>query len=126
MNRLTYKTDEGDYTGMPNSIPIEKALEKLAQYEDCDDRVGIPYPILVDALTKGFYTKTTGLGNNNLGKIIITKLKAPSVKLDYETHTRLRFERGVNNRFANNVYEFKDCGKIWALTKEELENGNIE
>lgn len=29
MNRLTYRTDNGEYTGMPNSIEIRTALEKI-------------------------------------------------------------------------------------------------
>ena len=39
--RLTYKTDCGEYTGMPNSIPIRDALEKLAHLEDIEENLKI-------------------------------------------------------------------------------------
>lgn len=39
--RLTYKTDNGEYTGMSNNIEIKTALQKLAILEDIEEELGI-------------------------------------------------------------------------------------
>lgn len=53
MKRLTYRTDNGEYTGMPNSIEIRTALEKLSKIEDIEEELGIDLITLFKALKDG-------------------------------------------------------------------------
>ena len=55
MKRLTYRTDNGEYTGMPNSIEIRTALEKLSKIEDIEEELGIDLTTLFKALKNGIY-----------------------------------------------------------------------
>ena len=95
---------------------IENKLKKL---EDIEEEFGIDLITLFKALKDGIYVKTYGCGNSNFNKLIITKKKCPTLKLDYKTHTKLRFEQKFGQHFE--TYELEDYGKTWALTKEELE-----
>lgn len=52
MSRLTYRTDNGEYTGMLNSIEIRTALEKLSKLEDIEEELGIDLIPLLTTLTK--------------------------------------------------------------------------
>ena len=70
-----------------------KRSQKLGQLEDIEDELGIDLIILFKALDKGIYCKDSG----------------------YTKNERL-YHYG-----ADKFYDFKDYGKTWALTKEELE-----
>lgn len=94
-------------------------LKDLKEYHDIEEELGIDLITLFKALKDGIYVKTYGCGNSNFNKLIITKKKCPTLKLDYKTHTKLRFEQKFGQHFE--TYELEDYGKTWALTKEELE-----
>ena len=83
------------------------------------EKLGIDLDILFKALYNGIYVKQLGIGNTNYMKTIITKVKAPCLKLDHETHTELVFDQKRSGGYWDTYY-FKDYGKTWALTKEEL------
>ena len=97
MERLTYRTDNGEYTGMPNSVEIRTALEKLSKIEDMEEELGIDLTMLFKALKNGIYGKAGS-------------------KIEHILAPRFSFYRKKIY-----VYKIKDYGKTWALTKEELE-----
>lgn len=86
---------------------IENAIDKLGQLEDIEEELGIDLFILFKALTEGMYVR-----NEKMAMIYDINLKEK------------RFESGCFNDYGMEEYEyyyFKDYGKTWALTKEELE-----
>lgn len=96
---------------------IKQDLDKLDRYK----QLGIDLDILFKALYNGIYVKQLGIGNTNYMKTIITKVKAPCLKLDHKTHTELVFDQKRSGGCWDTYY-FKDYGKTWALTKEELKD----
>ena len=85
--------------------------DKLGQLEDIEEELGIDLITLFKALLNGVYYKGA-YGTNNYGKIV------------YQERPTILFE--VANElycfkptFFDFIY-FKDYGKTWALTKEEL------
>lgn len=106
MNRLTYRTDNGEYTGMPNSIEIRTALEKLSKIEDIEEEIGIDLTILFKAIMNGFWYK------NQYGYHQVDEYEY-AIDLESSSLIKLYEENG-------RTFYFEDYGKIWALTKEEL------
>ena len=122
MNRLTKRNGIGyiarnkfcDYNAVLNDNELESAyrqcVEKLGQYEDTDEKLGIEYPILIKALTEGFYAKY-------LNEIEINRhiyFSGYQIKPDF-----IRRIIVCDDLF---IFYFKDYGKTWFLTKEELQN----
>lgn len=99
--RLTYKTDNGEYTGMPNYIPIRQALEKLSQLEDIEEELGIDLVTLFKALKNGIYV------SKNDKRFIPIILCHEDLTLDLE----IGYQDYVS---------IKDYGKTWALNDEVL------
>ena len=83
-----------------------KEITKLGQLEDIEDELGINFVTLFKALKEGIYTKPYEQSHINFGKL---------GAIDYQ---KKRFR---SQRIGGNYYKFKDYGKTWALTKEELE-----
>lgn len=102
MTRLTYKTDKGDYTGMPNSISIEEALEKLARLEDAEE-------LCERIKAQPIYIK-------KYDRIIERNFTDRHILYDFD-------EKCIRIRKYDCIYKLfiKDYGITWALTKEELE-----
>lgn len=118
MSRLTYKTDNGEYTGMPNSIEIRTALEKLSKLEDVEEKLGIDLIPLLTALTNGY---VFWKDDNSIYKIQIDSITNCCLKVNTWYYVD---SSTIVKRYGDEfTIDFKDYGKTWALTKEELENG---
>lgn len=100
MNRFTIK----DKHNLLLSCP-EQAIQKLGQLEDIEEELGIEFITLFKALFEGFYYKDA-FGN-----------------IEYFSKELLKLIREKND-FNKVIEEFKNYGKTWALTKEELEKCN--
>jgi len=103
--RLTKIRSDGQYLineeVICNGNRVDNALKKLGQLEDIEEELGIDLITLFKALKKGFYSKDG----------------------EYHHFSNLFFDSEEIYDGYNNVdYYFKDYGKTWALTKEELEN----
>jgi hypothetical protein len=84
---------------------IERDLDKLEQLEDIEKELGVSLITLLKAQTDGFYVKTAC----GIFSVLLSEWKFNLIKK--EVH-RIQF---------SDHYYFKDYGKTWALTKEELE-----
>ena len=100
------------------------AEEKLCQLEDIEDELKVDLTILFKALNKGFYIKY----NNKI--IHIFPDKNMTVNFWYNTINVfippkffIDCKKGTDylSEEIDEEYWFKDYGKTWALTKEELE-----
>ena len=109
--RLTYKTDCGEYTGMPNKIKTKVALQKLATLEDIEDELKIDITVINKALKRGIYVKRDE-------KIINVETKDLLCD-DYGIYTII-FDHFIRKAFLDECYDYEDYGKTWALTSEEL------
>ena len=84
------------------------AEEKLCQLEDIEEELGIDLITLFKAQTEGFYVKTVcGIFSVLLSEWRFNLIKKEIHRITFSDH-----------------YYFKDYGKTWALTKEELEGNN--
>ena len=108
MERLTYRTDNGEYTGMPNSIEIRTALEKLSKIEDMEEDIGVDFITLIKMLKDDVYINDGGIVNE-IGNIYKEQVKS------IEHRPVWGFTAGDNVEYA-----FKDRGRTWALSKEEF------
>lgn len=121
MNRLTYRTDNGEYTGMLNSIEIRTALEKLSKIEDIEEELGIDLITLFKALKDGinvYYEDEERYNFHNDLRIEYHKTLGWGLVYIYGSCCRNDMPMMLDMDF----YELKGYGKTWALTKEELEN----
>lgn len=116
MNRLTknLNTSHDDTTYadvVKDCIDRENiVLTKLKHFEDIEDELGYDLITLFKALKNGFYVK-----KDSINEGFVSWVKARDIReFDMITKSITLF----NYEF---VY-FKDYGKTWALTKEELED----
>ena len=79
-----------------------QAIDKLGELEDIEEELGIDLITFSKALIKGIYTRKFG---DYSGELLSFQKDCFVVGGGYDTY----------------VYYFKDYGKTWALTKEELE-----
>lgn len=111
-DKYGYSHIKGDiYEGHDfNGISVYvKAIDKLCLIEDIEDELGCDLITLFKALKEGFYVKKDSI---NEGFISLVKAKdIREVDMITKSITFCDYEF---------VY-FKDYGKTWALTKEELE-----
>lgn len=120
--RLTYKTDNGAYTGMSNQIPVRKALEKLSRLEDVEEELGIDLITLLKALKNSMWFKHYDEKYNETWIWDAHCYKKPLLNVYNKT---IEIKRYVDNAGGywyvdEDVVYLKDYGKTWALTKEEL------
>lgn len=113
MNRLTEKYDDGSYGISKCTCEVEK---KLGQLEDIEEELGIELVVLFKALYEGVYVI------NVYENIIFVE---PILSFNKEKSTNLYVLDGITSFPPNKLcesyfYYFKDYGKTWALTKEEL------
>ena len=132
MNRLTYRTDNGEYTGMTNSIEIRTALEKLSKLEDIEEELGIDLITLFKALKQeevyireGFCQEVWGQWEINKTLPIYLYYVGDNEAYDDFINkewvlTFTEWEKGFD--YHEMLVRLKDYGKTWALNKEELEN----
>ena len=88
-------------------------LTKLGQYEDIEEELGCPLEVVFKALKNDFYFKYKD-------KIISSN--------DYLFQIRTNIRGNwifdiISDNLSLLSIKFKDYGKTWALTKEDLENG---
>lgn len=122
MNRLTNSVVLGK---MNNEFPKDYTFSsegliymKLGQLEDIEEELGIELVVLFKALYEGVYVI------NVYENIIFVE---PILSFNKEKNTNLYVLDGITSFPPNKLcesyfYYFKDYGKTWALTKEELEN----
>lgn len=84
-------------------------IQKLGKYEDIDEKLGLPYPIFF----KAFFNGVNYLDDS--GQIIRTMVNI------YDLYLTERKEIAFITNFGDKILLFKDYGKTWALTREELE-----
>ena len=127
MNRLTKDLhtlhDDTTYAEVvKDAIDRENiVLTKLKHYEDIEEELGIDLITLFKALKDGIWTnQEQWYGDEKQGKIRFFQV-------------RLLLEENAIGCIYNSMWKgeevirtlyFKDYGKTWALTKEELENDN--
>ena len=112
MTRLTKKNDKGlgswtqlgDQYVPAHNIKHKQCVNKLGQLEDIEEELGIDLITLFKALKDGIYV------NGEKEHVLLF------YDMDFfnKTSFQLHASNGIN-------YYFKDYGKTWTLTKEELE-----
>ena len=113
MNRLTNKKVLDEMSKFPKDYTFsseELIYNKLGQYEDVDEELGIDY-ITFNKLRKA--NKIYYLNDNNE----IMEVEVYSINLINCCLSAMIISPYIN------VWSFKEYGKSWALTREGLENG---
>ena len=123
MSRITKKCKDGSYQlkagneiyGEENGIRL---VQIVGQVEDLKEELGIDLITLVKAIKEGIYIK------NDKGEIVDVS-NEPCVLNSYVPTGDWGFEIWgqcpINFRETfTDIFRFKDYGKTWALTKEEL------
>ena len=117
MNRLTNSTKsiiEG--TATPIDVHKEQLIYlKLKSLEDIEEELGIDLITLFKALKNGFYYIDK---NKHIYTMKPTKGNGGSMNF----YTCLECIIAEDTYGDQYIYSLKDYGKVWALTKEELEN----
>ena len=114
MNRLTNKKVLDEMSKFPKDYTFsseELIYNKLGQYEDVDEELGIDY-ITFNKLRKA--NKIYYLNDNNE----IMEVEVYSIDLINCCLSAMIISPYIN------VWSFKEYGKTWALTREELEMNN--
>lgn len=111
MSRLTshFKYDGIDRAFAKNFDDLDflqEVANKLGEHEDIEEKLGIDLITLFKALTDGIWFKY----DSSKPIIFVEPYDVYPTKGSY-----LRI-------FNSEILEFKDYGKAWALTREELEN----
>lgn len=108
MERLTEKIAENDYKLIKyNDIVRANARLKLGKLEDLEKQLGIDLITLFKALKNEIYLVYENTIVKSIGISILEECLCATVGLKNGIHTA-------------KVCYFKDYGKTWALTKEEL------
>jgi len=120
MNRLTEKSlyEFDDEYGYAPDTSDRKIRNKLGKLEDIEEELGIELVVLFKALYEGVYIIDS---DENI------IFEEPMLSFNQEKNTNLYVLDGVTSYPPNKLcksysYYFKDYGKTWALTKEELED----
>lgn len=111
--RETKKLINGDYvidTYVSLNEPFKTPINKLGQLEDIEEELGIDLATLFKALKNGIYEKFED-GEYVKFNGLCMPIKSHKLKLNVNKKC---LERG------NDYFYFKDYGKTWALTREEL------
>lgn len=109
--RLTKKGKTIPYTReYADADCIRKITRKLGQIEDIEDELGVELLTLARASKEGIYVDE--------GKYCHTN----DLVIRYVEGEKLSFRsESIDFFLAVQIYYYKDYGKTWALTKEELE-----
>lgn len=92
------------------------AIDKLGQLEDIEEELGIDLITLFKALKNGFWSIDK---KNHIYKMKPTEGNGGAMSF-YASYDCIIKE----NAYDEQYFLLKDYGKTWALTKEELKNGN--
>ena len=90
--------------------PSKLIYEKLGQYEDIDEKVGLPYPVFFEA----FFNGVDYL--DDFGQIISTTVGI------YDLYLTERKKIAFITKYGDKILLFENYGKSWGL-KGELKNG---
>lgn len=105
--------NRNDFNGYDNEEDSQKlfsCLQKLGQLEDIEEELGIDLVTLIKAEKDGIWYNSNGTFYFNY----------------FDVSLAHRCFRRYVDYFRNYMsFDFKDYGKTWALTKEELENERI-
>ena len=115
--RLTYKINDKEYAPCKNTG--WKTFDKLGQLEDIEDELGIDLIILFKALKNGVYVRLLDYTKPTFKKTFIDSYNM-NIKSENIDIRRDILYNGFDLT-GGHLYYFKDYGKTWALTKEELE-----
>jgi hypothetical protein len=107
-----------NYFLIPDKEQCDNAENKLGQLEDIEDELGIDLITLFKALKNGWFDKNRKYStkrDDDIRYIVVIDYECKCIKWSHN------FAFNVGNPFAYRCFYFKDYGKTWALTKEELE-----
>lgn len=135
MSRLTRKIKGYYSVDLRTCLPMEyeqiensnACVDKLGKLEDIEDELGIDLITLFKALKDGFYIKYNGeIIHIFPDKHITINFWYKIINVFIPPKFFIDCKKGANNlsETIDEEYWFKDYGKTWALTKEELENDN--
>ena len=112
--RLTRKREDGQYLKTIKSI--DECMNKLGQHEDIEQELGIDLATLFKA-RNGFYAC-----DEEYDKVIFYE---DDLWINIESEmlggSKLIKTEGNVRYVSHSQCDFKDYGKTWALTREELE-----
>lgn len=99
---------------------IHKSFMELREYKSIEEKFGIDLITLLKALTNGFFAKDVKVYNlrGELSKNQKLDPKYLRLNMWYEC---IEWANIWNPMDDLHEYYFKDYGKTWALTREELE-----
>lgn len=126
MNRLTRKIKGYYSVYLRTCLPMEyeqiensnACVDKLGKLEDIEEELGIDLITLFKALRNGIWTNQEQCyGDEKQGKIRFVQVKLLEENAVGYIHNSMWMGKEV----IRTLY-FKDYGKTWALTKEELED----
>lgn len=106
---------------------IQQMFLKLGQLEDIEEEIGIDLTTLFTALNKGFYIKYDDkIIHIHPDKNITINFWYNLINVSIPPKFFIDCKKGTDylSEEIDEEYWFKDYGKDWALTKEELENEN--
>ena len=113
MTRLTRKALNG-YDGY-----YQECCDKLGQLEDLEEKLGIDLITLINIFDKGFYA---WVKDEDHEEPYLFHFYARDLELCTEGKSLIVYDECSEAVYGE--YDFKDYGKIWALTEEELEDEN--
>lgn len=120
---ITYITSGYNVIEIPDIIEGHKytgqAIIKLGQLEDIEEELGIDLITLFKALKNGIYGTKYGRDKKMLDGNVFIEPRRFKLCTHIEEPC-FYYEWGWPGPDAN-LYELRDYGKTWALTKEELE-----
>ncbi|MDD7547263.1 MAG: hypothetical protein PUK09_05875 [Bacilli bacterium] len=132
MNRLTKYEPNGE-SMFPYKLKDEElstkldSIHKLGLLEDVEEEIGIYLITLFKALNKGFYIKYNDkIVHIHPDKHITINFWYNTINVYIPPKFFIDCKKGTDylSEEIDEEYWFKDYGKTWALTKEELENEN--
>lgn len=120
MNRLTRKIKGYYSVDLRTCLPMEyeqiensnACVDKLGKLEDIEEQLGVDLITLFKAKNNGFYVKSYCINRGEISFVLKTDILYVDL-MSWLIHT------DYDNLF---YVDFKDYGKTWALTKEELED----
>lgn len=127
MNRLTRKIKGYYSVDLRTCLPMEyeqiensnACVDKLGKLEDIEEELGIDLITLFKALRNGIWTnQEQWYGDEKQGKIRFFQVR---LLLEENAVGCIHNSMWKGKEVIRTLY-FKDYGKTWALTKEELED----
>lgn len=103
---VVYLNNKGDFTNA--------AIQKLGELEDIEEELGIDLVTFHKALKNGVYYKVTDKSSTDFGKIFFDRY----VLWGWNQNPDGSYFAVMQSQLQ--LFNLKDYGKTWALTREEL------